>query len=86
LQAGSARQRSRARVQEAFTNADRGVAGTYLRQLVERIVVEPEEVVVEAKAAEVIAMMATSGSMGATDAGTRARRTTPAPPLRRRTP
>jgi hypothetical protein len=53
------------KLREAFTNADRGVAGTYLRQLVDRIVVGKEEIVVEAKAAEVIAMMADSGLMGA---------------------
>jgi len=58
-------ERFRSKLREAFTNADRGVAGTYLRQLVERIVVGQEEIVVEAKAAEVIAMMAGSGSVGA---------------------
>ena len=57
-------ERFRTKLREAFTNADRGVAGTYLRQLVERIVVGQEEIVVEAKAAEVIAMMAGSGATG----------------------
>jgi hypothetical protein len=51
-------ERFRSKLREAFTKADRGVAGTYLRQLVDRIVVGPVEIVIEAKAAEVIAMMA----------------------------
>ena len=57
-------ERFRSKLRETFTNGDRGVARVYLRQLVERIVVGPEEIVVEAKAAEVIAMMAGPGSTG----------------------
>lgn len=59
--------RFRAKLQDAFKSGAGGVAGTYLRQLIDKIVVGSEEITIEAKAAEVIAMMAggASGSGGA---------------------
>ena len=55
-------QRFQARLREAFLGGDRATARVYLQNLVDHIVVGEDEIIIEARAGAVLAMMSAPGT------------------------
>jgi hypothetical protein len=54
-------ERFQERLRRAFLSGDSGVARVYLRQLIDRIVVGPDTITIEARADAAVALMAVPG-------------------------